>query len=90
MFGIQKCQATVYHLQCNRQVRNFHQTLFRMIGKLASDKKAQWEIHLLELLKAYNSTRLVITGYSPHYFMFGRHPHSLWIFTSQQRNVLKK
>ena len=45
-----------------------------MIGKLACNKKAQWEQHLLELLQAYNSTRSVVTGYSPHYLMFGRCP----------------
>ena len=49
-FRIQKCQTTAYHLQCNRQVEHFHQTLFRMIGKFASDKKAWWEQHLPELL----------------------------------------
>ena len=74
MFSIQKCQTTVYHPQCNGQVKCFHQTLFRMIGKLASNKKAQWEQHLPELLQAYNSTRSAITSYSPHYLMFGRHP----------------
>ena len=74
-FGIQKCQTTVYHLQCNGQVECFHHSLFRMIGKLASDKKVQWEQHLPELLQAYNSTRSAITGYSPHYLMFGSHPH---------------
>ena len=41
MFGIQKCQTTAYHPQCNGQVEAFHQMLFRMIGKLASDKKVQ-------------------------------------------------
>ena len=46
-----------------------------MIGKLASDKKAQWEQHLPELLQAYNSKRSAVTGYSPHYLMFGRCPH---------------
>ena len=45
-----------YHAQCNGQVERFHQTLFRMIGKLSADKKAQWELHLPELLQAYNST----------------------------------
>ena len=74
MFGIQKCQTTAYHLQCNGQVEHFHQTLFRMIGKLSSDKKAQSEQHMPELLQEYNSTRSAITGYSPHYLMFGRHP----------------
>ena len=40
-FGIQKCRTTAYHAQCNGQVECFHQMLFRMIGKLAHDKKAQ-------------------------------------------------
>ena len=30
---------------------HFHQMLFRMIGKLGSDKKVQWEQHLPELLR---------------------------------------
>ena len=73
-FGIQKCRTTAYHTQCNGQVEHFHQTLFCMIGKLSCDKKAQWEQHLLELLQAYNSTQLAVTGYLPHYLMFGRCP----------------
>ena len=73
-FGIQKCRTTAYHTQCNGQVEHFHQMLFCMIGKLACDKKAQWEQHLLELLQAYNSTQSVVTGYLPHYLMFGRRP----------------
>ena len=73
-FGIQKCRTTAYHAQCNGHVEHFHQTLFRMIGKLLCDKKAQWEQHLPELLQAYNSTWLAVTSYSPHYLMFGRHP----------------
>ena len=71
-FGIQKCHTTAYHAQCNGQVECFHQMLFRMIGKLARDKKAQWEQHLPELLQAYNSTRLVVTSFSLHYLMFRR------------------
>ena len=74
-FSIQKCRTTAYHAQCNGQVEHFHQTLFCMIGKLARDKKAQWEQHLPELLQAYNSTWSVVTGYLPHYLMFGRCPH---------------
>ena len=46
-----------------------------MIGKLSADKKAQWELHLPELLQAYNSTQSAVMGYSPHYLMFGRRPH---------------
>ena len=80
-FGIQKCRITAYHAQCNGQVEHFHQMLFCMIGKLACHKKAQWEQHLPELLQAYNSTQSAMTGYSPHYLMFGRCV-SLLIITS--------
>ena len=73
-FGIQKCQITTYHAQCNGQVECFHQTMFCMIGKLARDKKAQWEQHLPELLQAYNSTRSAVSRFLPHYLMFGRCP----------------
>ena len=74
-FGIQKCRTTAYHTQCNGQVECFHQMLFHMIGKLVCNKKAQWEQQLPELLQAYNSTQSAVTSYSPHYLMFGRHPH---------------
>ena len=74
MFGIQKCRTTSYHAQCNGQIECFHQMLFCMLGKLTKDKKAQWEKHLPEVLQAYNSTRSVVTSYSPHYLMFGRQP----------------
>ena len=74
-FGIQKCRTTTYHAQCNGQVERFHQMLFHMIGKLARNKKAQWEQHLPELLQAYNSIRSAVTGFSLHYLMFRRHPH---------------
>ena len=75
-FGIQKCCTTAYHAQCNGQVELFQQMLFCVIGKLACNKKTQWEQHLLELLQAYNSTRSVVTGFLPHYLMFGGNPAS--------------
>ena len=74
-FGIQKCRTKAYHTLCNGQVECFHQMLFHMIGKLAHNKKAQWEQHLPELLQAYNSIRSAVTGYLSHYLMFGRCPH---------------
>ena len=48
-----------------------------MIGKLGEDKKADWPSHLAEIVHAYNATRSAVTGYSPHYLMFGRWPRLL-------------
>ena len=71
-FGIQGCGTATYHAQCNGQEERFHQTLFPMIRKLATDNKAQWEYHLSRLAQAYNSMRSVVTGYFPHYLMLWR------------------
>ena len=46
----------------------------RMIGKLGKDKKANWPGHLAEIVHAYNATCSAMTGYSPHYLMFGWRP----------------
>ena len=74
LLQITHCKTTPYHPQSNGQVERFHQTLTRMIGKLARDHKANWEEHLPELTQAYNATRSAVTGFSPHYLMYGRRP----------------
>ena len=48
--------------------------IMHMIGKLGEDKKANWPSHLAEIVHAYNATQSTVTGYSPHYLMFGRQP----------------
>ena len=45
-----------------------------MIEKLSKDWKVDWPKHLPELVHAYNSMRLAITGYSLHYIMFRHWP----------------
>ena len=49
--------------------------LIHIIGKLNKDWKVNWPKHLPELVHPYNSTRLAITRYSPHYLMFRHQPH---------------
>ena len=48
--------------------------IMHMIGKLEEGKKADWPSHLAEIVHAYNATRSTVTGYSPHYLMFGQQP----------------
>ena len=45
-----------------------------MIGKLGEEKKANWPSHLAEIVHTYNATQSAVTGYSPHYLMFGQQP----------------
>ena len=37
-------------------------------------QKADWPSHLAEIVHAYNATQSTVTGYSPHYLMFGCRP----------------
>ena len=71
ILGMKKLQTTPYHSQTNGLVERLHQTIMRMIRKLGEDKKANWPGHLAEIVHAYNATHSAMTGYSPHYLMFG-------------------
>ena len=72
-FGVGKTPMMPYHPQGNGLVEQAHQTLGNMIGKLEDEHK-QWPKHLVKLTHTYNSTRSAITGYLPHFLMFGRRP----------------
>ena len=74
ILGIQRLQTMPYHPQTNERVERSHQTIMHMIGKLGEDKKANWPSHLAEIAHAYSATRSAVTGYSPHYLMFGQQP----------------
>ena len=74
LLGIQKSKMTPYCPQSNGKVERMHQTLIRMIGKFSDQKKVNWPVHLPEVIQAYNGIQSTITGYSPHYLMFGQRP----------------
>ena len=63
--------------QINGLVERSHQMIICMIRKLEEDKKADWPSHLAEIAHAYNATQSAVTGYSPHYLMFGWQPRLL-------------
>ena len=45
-----------------------------MIGKLDLEKRRKWPAHIGSIIIAYNSTRSLVTGYSPYYLMFRWRP----------------
>ena len=73
-YGVQKLRTSSYHAQTNGQVEQMNQTLIHMIGKLDEEKEAHWSEYLPELVLSYNSTCSAVTGYSPHFLLFGRRP----------------
>ena len=69
---IDKIRTSPYHPQSNGQVEHLHQTLLRIIGKPEEEKHRDWPMHLGSIVHTYNTMRSLVTGFSPHYLMFGR------------------
>ena len=80
ILGIKWLWTMPYHPQMNGLVERLHQTTMHMIGKLGEDKKADWPSHLAEIAHAYNATQFTVTGYRPHYLMFGWWPRLPVVF----------
>ena len=74
LLGIEKIRTTPYRPQTNGSAERVHQTLQCMIGKLDPEKRQKWPALIRLIIIAYNSTRSLVTGYSPYYLMFGRRP----------------
>ena len=55
-------------------LREYTKTLQHMIGKLDPEKRKKWLTHISSIIIAYNSTRSLVTRYSPYYLMFRRRP----------------
>ena len=70
--GIRKSRTSPYRPQTNGQVERANQNIIRMLGKLDKEARRDWVRHLPTVIYAYNATRSRVTGYSPHYLMFGR------------------
>ena len=83
LLGAEKIRTTPYHPQINGSAARVHQTLQRMIGKLDLEKRKKWLAEIGSITIAYNSTRSLVTGYSPYYLMFGWRPDYLLTFCSQ-------
>ena len=74
LLSVEKIRTTPYHPQTNGSAERVHQTLQRMIGKLDPEKRRKWPAHIGSIIIAYNSTRSLVTGYSPYYLIFRRRP----------------
>ena len=72
--NIRKLRTSSYRPTTNGQCERFNKTLLGMLGTLPQDAKKNWQKWVPTLVHAYNSTVSNVTGYSPHYLMFGQIP----------------
>ena len=45
-----------------------------MLGTLENHQKSDWKSYVAPLVQAYNATKSDVTGFAPHFLMFGWHP----------------
>ena len=72
--SVKRLLTMPYQPQTNGLVERSHQTIMRMIRKLAEDKKTDWLGQLAEIVHAYNATHSTVTRYCWHYLMFRWRP----------------
>ena len=73
MEEITKTRTSPYHPQGN-PVERYNRTLLDMLCTLHDSQKSEWRKYVRQMTHAYNCRINESTGYSPYYFMFGRHP----------------
>ena len=73
LYNVSKSNTTPYYPAGNGMCERFNRTLHNLLCTLEPEQKANWPEHLQTVVAYYNATSHSSTGYSPYYFMFGRH-----------------
>ena len=71
-WGIETRRTSIYHLETNGKVEQFHRTLKNILRKLINNQNNQWEKHLGSALLGHRQTVSDTTGYSPAFLHYGR------------------
>ena len=67
-------RTTPYRPEGNGSCERFNWTLTSMLGALPEEFKVEWTNCVNTLTYAYNCMRSNVTGFSPYYLPYGRHP----------------
>jgi hypothetical protein len=71
LFQINHRKTTPYHPQTNGQTKRVNQTLIRILRKIVTESKRDWDIKLTAALWAYRTTYKVTTRATPFSLMYG-------------------
>ena len=74
-YHVEKSRTSSYHPEGNGGCERFNRTLHGMLTTLGSEQRQQWPRYLSSLTAIYNSTPHPVTGFSPHYLIFGTEPN---------------
>ncbi|XP_063841035.1 uncharacterized protein LOC135089423 [Scylla paramamosain] len=74
-YHVAKSRTTPYHPQGNGICERLNRTLHGMLVTLGQEQREHWPRHLSSLTAIYNTTPHAVTGFSPHYLLFGVEPH---------------
>lgn len=67
---VSKVLTTPYQPRGN-PVERFNRTLLDMLGTLQKQDESRWHDHVRPMFHAYNSTRNLVTAFTPYELMFG-------------------
>ncbi|RDB28645.1 hypothetical protein Hypma_014867 [Hypsizygus marmoreus] len=67
--------AAPYHPQANGVSERSHQTLVNSIHRACGRDSNKWPLYIHAALFAMRCTTSRVTGYTPYYILYGRHPY---------------
>lgn len=74
--NIKHRRITPYHPQANGKIERFNKTFKEMITKSIDNNPATWENKISDVLLAHHISVSSVTGHTPFYLTYGRHPRT--------------
>ena len=72
LLGIKKTRTTPYHPQGDGMVERANRTIQIALKSYVDRNYAEWDRYLPQVQLAYNTSVHRVTGYTPHFVLFGR------------------
>ena len=72
LLDVHKLRTSPFHPECNGITERFNQTMKKMLAAFINVNQDNWDLLLSKLQFAYNSSKHIVTGYSPIELMYGR------------------